>query len=39
MLVVDDSLNTREIEKNVLEAHGYQVTLAEDGLSGLQKRN
>ena len=37
VLVVDDSLNTREIEKNVLEAHGYQVTLAEDGLSGLQK--
>lgn len=37
VLVVDDSLNTREIEKNVLEAHGYQVTLAEDGFSGLQK--
>lgn len=37
VLVVDDSLNTREIEKNVLEANGYQVTLAEDGLAGLQK--
>jgi len=37
VLIVDDSMNTREIEKNVLEAHGYQVTLAEDGLSGLQK--
>jgi chemotaxis protein histidine kinase CheA len=37
VLVVDDSLNTREIEKDVLEAHGYQVTLAEDGLDGLQK--
>lgn len=37
VLIVDDSLNTREIEKNVLEAHGYQVTLAEDGFSGLQK--
>ncbi|WMY75144.1 response regulator [Buttiauxella selenatireducens] len=37
VLIVDDSMNTREIEKNVLEAHGYQVTLAEDGYSGLQK--
>jgi two-component system chemotaxis sensor kinase CheA len=37
ILVVDDSLNTREIEKDVLEAHGYQVTLAEDGQDGLNK--
>lgn len=37
VLVVDDSLNTREIEKEILEAHGYQVTLAEDGLEGWQK--
>lgn len=37
LLVVDDSLNTREIEKDVLEAWGYQVTLAEDGLDGLNK--
>lgn len=37
ILVVDDSLNTREIEKEVLQAHGYQVTLAEDGLDGLRK--
>ena len=37
ILVVDDSLNTREIEKDVLEAHGYRVTLAEDGRDGLQK--
>ncbi|MDP2785593.1 MAG: hybrid sensor histidine kinase/response regulator [Sulfurimicrobium sp.] len=37
VLVVDDSLNTREIEKDVLEAWGYHVTLAEDGLDGLQK--
>ncbi len=37
VLVVDDSLNTREIEKDVLEAHGYHVTLAEDGLDGLAK--
>ena len=37
LLVVDDSLNTREIEKEVLEAYGYRVTLAEDGLDGWQK--
>ena len=37
ILVVDDSLNTREIEKDVLEAYGYHVTLAEDGLDGLRK--
>ena len=37
LLVVDDSLNTREIEKDVLEAWGYQVTLAEDGMDALSK--
>ena len=37
VLVVDDSLNTREIEKDVLEAYGYQVTLAEHGQDGLDK--
>lgn len=37
ILVVDDSLNTREIEKDLLEAWGYQVTLAEDGQDGLDK--
>jgi len=37
LLVVDDSLNTREIEREILEAHGYHVTLAEDGLDGWQK--
>jgi two-component system chemotaxis sensor kinase CheA len=37
VLVVDDSLNTREIEKDVLEAYGYQVTLAEHGQDGLEK--
>ena len=37
VLVVDDSLNIREIEKDVLEAHGYTVTLAEDGRDGLNK--
>ena len=37
ILVVDDSLNTREIERDVLEAWGYHVTLAENGQEGLQK--
>ncbi|CAK0763182.1 two-component system, chemotaxis family, sensor histidine kinase and response regulator WspE [Gammaproteobacteria bacterium] len=37
ILVVDDSLSTREIEKDVLEIHGYRVTLAEDGLDGWKK--
>lgn len=37
ILVVDDSLNTREIERDVLEAWGYHVTLAEHGGEGLQK--
>jgi two-component system chemotaxis sensor kinase CheA len=37
VLVVDDSLNTREIIKEVLEAYGYRVTTAEDGLDGWQK--
>lgn len=37
ILVVDDSLNTREIERDVLEAWGYQVTLAEQGQDGLDK--
>lgn len=37
ILVVDDSFNTREIEKDLLEAHGYRVTLAEHGQDGLDK--
>ncbi|MCO7229579.1 hybrid sensor histidine kinase/response regulator [Halomonas sp. CnH100-B] len=37
VLIVDDSLNTREIEKDVLEAWGYHVTLAENGRDGLNK--
>lgn len=31
ILVVDDSLNTREVEKNILEAHDYDVDTAIDG--------
>ena len=37
VLVVDDSINTREIEKSILESYGYRVTLAEDGRDGLEK--
>lgn len=31
ILVVDDSINTREIEKSILEAYGYTVETADDG--------
>ncbi len=37
VLVVDDSINTREIEQNILEAYGYKVTLAGDGMEALEK--
>ena len=37
VLVVDDSLSTREIEKGILEAHGYRVSLAADGLEALDQ--
>jgi two-component system, chemotaxis family, sensor kinase CheA len=35
ILVVDDSLTTRTLEKNILEAAGYRVTLATDGQEAL----
>lgn len=37
LLVVDDSINTREIEKSILEAYGYTVVTAEDGEDAWQK--
>ena len=37
ILVVDDSLTTRTLEKSILEAHGYVVRLAVDGIEGLGK--
>ncbi|HIJ80316.1 MAG TPA: hybrid sensor histidine kinase/response regulator [Desulfuromonadales bacterium] len=37
VLVVDDSINTREIEKSILEAYGYTVETAEDGQDALEK--
>ncbi len=37
ILVVDDSINTRDIEKNILEAYGYEVDLAGDGIEAIEK--
>jgi two-component system chemotaxis sensor kinase CheA len=36
LLVVDDSITTRTLEKNILEAAGYRVRLATDGAEALQ---
>jgi two-component system chemotaxis sensor kinase CheA len=37
ILVVDDSVTTRVLEKNILEGSGYKVTLAVDGRDALEK--
>ncbi len=37
VLVVDDSLNTREIEKSILELEDFDVITAVDGIDGLEK--
>ncbi len=37
ILVVDDSLNTREIEKSILEMEGHAVITAKDGIEGLER--
>jgi two-component system sensor histidine kinase and response regulator WspE len=34
VLVVDDSITVREVERQVLEAHGYAVEVAVDGMDG-----
>jgi two-component system, chemotaxis family, sensor kinase CheA len=36
ILVVDDSVTTRTLEKSILEAQGYKVVLAVDGLDALE---
>lgn len=36
ILVVDDSITSRTLEKSILEAHGYQVRLAVDGVEALE---
>lgn len=35
ILVVDDSMTTRTLEKSILEAHGFRVRVAVDGLDAL----
>jgi two-component system chemotaxis sensor kinase CheA len=37
ILVVDDSLTTRTLEKSILEAHGYRVRIAVDGVEALDQ--
>ncbi|MHB8835878.1 MAG: hybrid sensor histidine kinase/response regulator [Candidatus Methylomirabilia bacterium] len=37
VLVVDDSVTTRLLEKGILESNGYEVTLAVDGVDALEK--
>ena len=37
ILIVEDSLTSREMERNILEAHGYHVQTAVDGLDALEK--
>jgi two-component system chemotaxis sensor kinase CheA len=37
ILVVDDSITTRSLEKSVLEAHGFDVVLAVDGVDAMAK--
>ncbi|HLF25121.1 MAG TPA: hybrid sensor histidine kinase/response regulator [Anaerolineae bacterium] len=39
ILVVDDSLSTRTLEKNILETAGYKVVIATDGLEALNLLN
>ena len=34
MLVVDDSLTVRELERKLLDQHGYEVEVAVDGMDG-----
>ncbi len=39
ILVVDDSITTRELERSILEAQGYTVELADDGTVALDMLN
>jgi two-component system sensor histidine kinase and response regulator WspE len=39
VLVVDDSLTVREVERKLLENNGYDVSLAVDGMDGWNKLN
>jgi two-component system chemotaxis sensor kinase CheA len=37
VLVVDDALTVRELERSILERAGYEVTVASDGLEALER--
>jgi two-component system sensor histidine kinase and response regulator WspE len=37
ILIVDDSLTVREVERKLLETHGYYVSVAVDGMDGWNK--
>jgi two-component system chemotaxis sensor kinase CheA len=37
VLVIDDSINTREIVGSIIESHGYEVSMGEDGVDGYEK--
>ncbi len=37
ILVVDDSITTRTLERSILEAQGYRVLVEIDGLAGLER--
>ena len=37
ILVVDDSVTTRTLERSILEAHGYRVRVAVDGVEALEQ--
>lgn len=37
VLVVDDSITTRTLERSILEAQGYTVLVSVDGLAGLER--
>jgi two-component system, chemotaxis family, sensor kinase CheA len=37
ILVVDDSMTTRMLEKSILDAHGYRVRVAVDGIEALEQ--
>lgn len=37
ILVVDDSITTRSLERSILEAHGYEVRIAVDGVQALEQ--
>jgi len=37
ILIVEDSLTTRELERSILESHGYEVDTANDGIDAINK--